>query len=471
MEDLFKHQNNMNESIPNSYDYNRSSEEFDKSENKLFFYKRIMIMLQGIIQRTEIFKPIPESFNLLDPSTHDGVVEYVYDDEFLLPDGRKKFFDWLSDINKNIKKGSRIIYGNANFNSNDEPQRFSLDWYHDESNPPMPLSGEYIVNEHDKTITEYLKVWTTENEYEKDRKKKIGERLYDDKTGYTRNNNIIKLSGRNSESEEIQVYLNNGKGNRKTEIKTIKVLRISYNPKDTVYGSWGGRLGSHERKSNITMEIYPEKDLFFINYDSCLLDDIEFYLNNRVERKHYLLIMPLLWTLKKRLKEEQIQEISFIDMLSNEISNKYNINIDEIKTEIIKNIEWWKNEIVTVWKRPISDNDIKARNMIKDKTILYFKKKYNINVELTNEKRILSYSDKFNYINYRFVSYGLNKAKFKSIIDTWLNKHNINYIKNRIDKFITILDDHNDIDKSNKIMIIYKNSHIIEKITDNLSCS
>jgi hypothetical protein len=419
--EMMEAEHERNELEPDSYDYINADERMNKAEYSIFYYKRTMILLQGIIQRTEIFTPLPVEFNLLDVSTHDGVVNYIYDDENLLPDGRVRFYDWLKDINKHITKGSRIIFGNAGFGADDEPSRFNLYWEHKESAPSMPPTDEYIVKEAKKEMWDYEVKRIPEEEYKKHNANvPVGERAYEKSSNSTYYVDKFDVNVPDKDRKcEVEVYVLDDNGQRKKKYWIDEQLRISYNPGDTVWGGWGRT--SHERKTNLTFRIYTS-DTFILNYDACSLEDIEFYTNNRIDRVNYLGMMPLLWTLKAKLKVEKEWEDGFIRSLGNELSNQLSIaDVDMIHDEIMKAINWWKNDVVKVWKRPLYKDDLKAHRMVKDKVISVLKKSLGVNITTANNKRAMV----FTYIPnkgaragnaWKYVVFGVFKHEFVDMI-------------------------------------------------------
>ena len=46
----------------------------------MFYYQRNFLLLQGIIMRTDVFAPIPPTFNFLDVTTHGDTVQFIYDE-------------------------------------------------------------------------------------------------------------------------------------------------------------------------------------------------------------------------------------------------------------------------------------------------------------------------------------------------------------------------------------------------------
>lgn len=74
-------------------------------------YMRLMLVVQGILDRTQLLTPYKEGsrLNLLDPSTWDGQLRFLRDEEGVLTDGRPSFDSWLSSVNKELRHGLRIV--------------------------------------------------------------------------------------------------------------------------------------------------------------------------------------------------------------------------------------------------------------------------------------------------------------------------------------------------------------------------
>lgn len=84
-------------------------------------YMRLMLVLQGLIDRTTVWHPLPaEAINLLDVRAQDtGRVVLIQDDDSaaLLDDGRPSFRDWQRALNARLRPGMRVIgnWGIADF--------------------------------------------------------------------------------------------------------------------------------------------------------------------------------------------------------------------------------------------------------------------------------------------------------------------------------------------------------------------
>ena len=267
----------------------------DEAEDKMQKYARNALMLQGLIERTTIFAPVPEGLNIMQPDTYGSAIRFIRDDEAALPDGRLRYRDWKKKLNAEIGVGSRILFAGF-FHGEGYAGRHSYsNFNYDRFNfrpPCMPDKGVYQV-------------------------KRIDEERRSDEPAFV----------------------------------------CHFNPKDTVYprGYWGS---SGERKKAIPFCLY-RGDAFVLNYDSISLEDVEYYIESRIEREDYLDILPTLRTLRKMRLKELKHERGLIARLVLELGDR------KRRGEVEAAVEWWKTK--NKWKRPIAKDDAKAIRMIRKK--------------------------------------------------------------------------------------------------------
>ncbi|GEL46609.1 hypothetical protein CHO01_17250 [Cellulomonas hominis] len=74
-------------------------------------YMRVALILQGLIDRTHVFAPLPKpGVSLLTPADYDeGHVVLIADDESALTTGRTPFYDWLRSLNSQLRPGMRVM--------------------------------------------------------------------------------------------------------------------------------------------------------------------------------------------------------------------------------------------------------------------------------------------------------------------------------------------------------------------------
>lgn len=145
-------------------------------------------------------------------------------------------------------------------------------------------------------------------------------------------------------------------------------LLFKYLPNDDVFNQSEGWYGP--RKNRVSY-IFNKGNA--INFDKIDLNQLEMYLKDRTQRHRYRDMLRYLLQVKKIKKEELEMENHFIRLLSTDILKEHpTINEDILQKEIINAISWWKYKVI--FKRPLSQNDMKSWRMIRNKVISSFQK-------------------------------------------------------------------------------------------------
>jgi hypothetical protein len=376
--EIIKAKEKRNDAIEQDSKYymEQAEKEIIDKESNLFSYKRNILLIQGVIWRTDIFKPLPADLDLMKPETYNGHINFIYDEENTLEDGRLRYNEWLTEINKSICKGSRVFLVRPKGHPKDWDKRF-LRYYNEYSFPPLPNNGVYQVHEYaytdSKRCTKNVTVKEIKEDRENDKLSKLNNGDYKKKYDCS-----YCVSGRDDD-EILNVYLYDEKGSLLYEKVEIRKLKILYNPKDKVRAGWGQYFDDfeweRERKNNISF-IIKNTDNFIINYDALVLDDLDYYINNRIDRHNYLHMLPVLRGLRESFKKEKEQEDHFIKMMTGEICKTMPTIYENVIYQTLADcVEWWKNTRPFVWKRPLSKNESKAFKMIKERAIIILKKK------------------------------------------------------------------------------------------------
>lgn len=316
-------------------------------------------MLQGLMDRTEVFNPKPNDIQLLTPEAQDkGYVKFVYEDDIKLGDGRLMWNDYVKNINQHIQEGSRIIFYSRN--SEREQERFDKRFhiYSHSVNynlPDLPNDGLYQVKKYTASELKSVKRTMLINSPEEfDLLPDIYKKKYDRNyfyDGWEKRNNPITINALDE------------KGNYVYDKIPDENYVIYYNPKDTVINYWDSWDSGHNRKNNIHYKIYQD-DSFILNYDYITLDDLDYYLYDRIHRRSYLNMIPLLLEVKKQKEKDYNEEILFVKGLVDDMKRK-NQKLKDPKKEIWDAIEWFK--LKNKWKRNIGNNDVHAWKMIRKK--------------------------------------------------------------------------------------------------------
>lgn len=315
----------------------RKEEAQDKVDDMFYSYRKRAILMQGLIDRTNIFHPLPiEGLSMFNLEGSEDYIKFIYDDEASLTDGRLPFKQWLKEINQKINNGSRIVlnpdWKTWGESSNNMVEDRGFKYYNNKySIPAGPTTGLYEVEKYQERETKFFF-----NRDSEDTKNEIAEGNW--KFLERRNSNCDKYFKMNEEIHSV----------------------IKYNPGGEIYSGWGH--DSHERKNRIAFRIF-NNDSFIMNYDQISLEDIEYYIHNRADRPNYLEMLPLLRTLKKWRLAELENEKFFAKLVLGELMKlfpKFSQSI--LEADIDSLIEWWKFK--NMIKRPIDKDDAKALRMI-----------------------------------------------------------------------------------------------------------
>lgn len=281
------------------FDLNNSNSSYDKqnTENKIESLtdrgKTFALIVQGLVDRSDVFKPIQPGTNIF----KENVLNFIYDQENIISDGRLSWKEYHKEINSSIKRGSRIALSDSmqtQWDRYDNKRRFIKQYV---DYPDMPTSGIYEVD-------------TFKDE------------IY-------RNNEII-----NRERFIIKYYAG-GQYYKFGEGYVDRTTRVSF--------------------------VVEKDDFFVLNYDMLCVEDIDYYLNSRVNREGYEKMIPLLKMVRNMLPTEMLSEKEFIKMLYSDVK-KMGVNESKINDIIVETISWWKYK--NIWKRPITKDNVLAYRMI-----------------------------------------------------------------------------------------------------------
>lgn len=329
----------------------------DKINDMMYQYRKRAILLQGLIDRTEVFHPLPaETVNIFNLDELGNKVQFIYDDEASLPTGRLPWKDFIRQINSQIKQGSRVfVTGNyyrsyRSSRADEYGDRFYLasNSYDGLKNvPDLPNTGVYQVEEFAKSWTRDFR--ETEYNEEIEKLKAEGKRFT------AEGNSKGKVWTRSADPVT---------GSRKVfSIRYYddkKELTIMYLPSDQTAPSWD-TWETQDRKNRTRFKIYQD-DSFVVNYDQISLGDLEFYRNSRVDRPNYLHMMRVIELMIKWRKEELDNEAEFAKLATQTAAPGMGLDYEDIRSRVWESIRWWKYK--NQWKRPIKKDDTLALRMI-----------------------------------------------------------------------------------------------------------
>jgi hypothetical protein len=114
-------------------------------------------------------------------------------------------------------------------------------------------------------------------------------------------------------------------------------------------------------KNRASYRLHPSDD-FFIDIDVAEIDDMNFYINSRVNRHHYMDMIPLMRSAIKAKEEEIEQEKDFRSLLIGQILKQFKVDLSKAQDKVDELIRWWKIKNKT--RRALLSDDSKALRMI-----------------------------------------------------------------------------------------------------------
>ncbi|MFA5152881.1 MAG: hypothetical protein WC554_10000, partial [Clostridia bacterium] len=88
----------------------KQEEEYSYSKQNMDDYHNHFLIIQGILDRSDLLWPLPHKIDIFNEETWKGMLQLIRDDEMLLPDGKVPYKVWKRQLNEYNKVGSRIVY-------------------------------------------------------------------------------------------------------------------------------------------------------------------------------------------------------------------------------------------------------------------------------------------------------------------------------------------------------------------------
>lgn len=288
-----------------SNDYEKQSDRMRKR------YTKIAFLLQGLLDRSDVFSPNNVKCSFIKYEGLDGKtieMRYELDTSHLLSDGRPSVMDWIARLNENLTEGKRIV---------------------------LVTSGKYAINPYGYQFSDkhFLRYYSSEF-YCPD----------------FPSSGIYSLKKNPIYDKNAHYYT-----------RTSQPYCFSYLPDNDTY-SWTEGYKKRKNKVNIAIDLTRRG---IINYDDLDLDELEYYLNNRLFRSQYYLYVRLLKDAKQIILNEKKQEKDFISMLAGQcicegLEPKDGEDIHEMINIALQTV---KDRLK--WKRPISSKEKETYTLVK----------------------------------------------------------------------------------------------------------
>jgi hypothetical protein len=252
-------------------------------------YMRKMLVLQGLIDRSVVWRPLPAPhLNLLSVTSQDlGYVRLVQEGDMALGDGRPRFREWQRALTGRLRPGMRVVLSTRcdAWRAEKIDERQWSDYGHKRVYPPRaswPPEGEPLL--------------------------------------------IDKRSG-----SDLVVHYK----------RTDRVLKRDVPVPDRPGYVWRG-LTEVEPSVRASCFIRPG-DEFVLPFDLATEDDLRYYLNSREDRAGYLEMVPILRSALAAKEAEREAEGPFRLLLAGAIMNRHpDADPAQVERDVPDLVWWWK---------------------------------------------------------------------------------------------------------------------------------
>jgi len=287
-----------------------------KADARRRHYMRILLVLQGIIDRTPVWHPLPPAgVNLLSLGDQDsGKIVLLQDDEdsIQLTDGRESFGTWQCRLNGLLRPGLRVIgnWGAQGFGS-------------------LYEAGDR---------------WTRGGH----------PRLYPPNADYPQSGVPHLIEGRRDGGFVIRYERNDKVWKRNVPV-----------PEQPGYVYREYPVKASRRASCVVMP----GDTWVLPYDLVTVADLTYYLNSRDNRsQHFLSMVPTIKAALAAKRAEAEAEAPFRDLIGRVLMTEGagSANVESLTDELV---QWWK--IANTWSRPLNGEPEHEAKAVRDITREY----------------------------------------------------------------------------------------------------
>lgn len=291
--------------------FSSSIKGFDNTEVFRKQYTQVAFLMQGLIDRSDVFAPHKVSGSIINlEGFTDAQIQlrYELDMSRALGDGRPTVKDWITKVNENLCEGKRIVlipqrYGIGYGYDFDRDYDFMRYYRSSFSAPELPTEGIYTL----EAITE-----SQANGYM---------RCYDFAIKYKPTNDVYRYWDETPRKQRVSI-------------------RLQVKPR---FGSWVKGV---------------------LNYDDVKIEDVEYYLNSRLHRSQYYNFVCLLKKFKDLYLKEMDAESEYIKMFVSQIMARgLKVKDGYTPNSVVKvAIDTIKSRLK--WKRPITAKEKETYTLV-----------------------------------------------------------------------------------------------------------
>lgn len=268
-------------------------------------YMKIGMILQGVLDRTEVFAPLPEGgINMLSAAQADlGQVRFINELDMALTDGRESFRAWQLRLNAALQPGMRIVG--------------SFGLHSDSAFHELHVDGDR---------------WS----------RGYHPRIHPGNAEYPPGCVPLLIEGRNRDGELVIRY-------RRTEPIEKRNQPVPDKP------GWVYTVPIEVDAKNRASCVVRPDDQWILPYDLASIDDLTYHLNNREARKNYQNMVPVIRAALEAKKAEQAAEEPFRTLIAGTLAARHSMDLAEVNALLPEVVDRWK--IGNKWARPLTGDE------------------------------------------------------------------------------------------------------------------
>lgn len=254
-------------------------------------YMKIGMILQGVLDRTEVFAPLPAGgVNILTAAQAElQQVRFINELDLVLTDGREPFAQWQRRLNAQLQPGMRIVGAFGHYNGD----------FHD-----LYIEGDR---------------WTRGRH----------PRIHPGNADYPTTGAIYPIEGRNPNGEMVIRYVRTDKVEKRNVPVPGKPGYVYRYPHEV------------EATNRASCSIHAD-DSWVIPFDLASLDDLTYYLGHRDARKDYLTMVPIIRAAIAAKHAEREAEAPFRALLAGTLAAEHDMALDEVESLLPDVVDRWK---------------------------------------------------------------------------------------------------------------------------------
>lgn len=268
-------------------------------------YMKIGMILQGVLDRTDVFAPLPEGgVNILTAAQSElQQVRFINELDMVLSDGRETFRDWQKRLNASLQPGMRIVgsfirYSDSGFNR-------------------LYETGDQWTRGHHP-------------------------RIHPGNAEYPPSNVPLLVEGRNRDGDLVIRY-------RRTEQIEKRSQPVPDRP------GWVYTTPMPVDAKNRASCVVRSDDRWILPYDLAAIDDLNYHLNNREARKDYQNMVPVIRAALKAKQAERDAEEPFRTLIAGTLAQQHGMDLADVEALLPDVVDRWK--VGNKWARPLTGDD------------------------------------------------------------------------------------------------------------------